>query len=210
MNRLGYAASAAFISLALAAGACGSDEVTSSSGQPATTAAQSGVTTAVPAQTTVAPPQGETVNGERMSAVVPPGWDVRIERTGTDGSGGTSNALLHAGNFTLPGTRGTFGGEAVAGLGSAHVFVALVEAGRESVGRALYAPAGIPRNLDPQAFSPDAMERSIPGQAGLQRYFTEQGRPFTLYVVLGSHADRERLVPLVNGFLAGVTIRSLS
>jgi hypothetical protein len=204
MNRLGYTASTALLSLALVTGACGSDE-TAGSGTPAPTSAPAGSTTVAP-QTTRATPQGETVSGERIRAVVPPGWDVRVGRTDSDGSGASSKALVHAANFPLVGTRGTLGGEAVARLGSQHVFVALVEAGQESAGRPLYAASGLPRKLEPQAFSPDAMERPVPGQAGLQRFFTDQGRPFTLYVVLGSYTERESLVPLVNTFLAGVTI----
>jgi hypothetical protein len=47
----------------------------------------------------------------------------------------------------------------------------------------------------------------IPGQAGYQRFFTENGRPFCLYVVLGGYANRQILAPSVQGFLEGLDVR---
>jgi hypothetical protein len=49
----------------------------------------------------------------------------------------------------------------------------------------------------------------IKGQAGAQFFFSDAGRAFCLYVVLGSYARRGALVPKVNAVLAGVRIDSL-
>ncbi len=40
----------------------------------------------------------------------------------------------------------------------------------------------------------------ILGQGGAQSFFSERGRAFCLYVVLGSYAARTRLVPRADAF----------
>ena len=48
------------------------------------------------------------------------------------------------------------------------------------------------------------LRRGIPGQSGTQWFFTEAGRPFSFYAVLGSHAQRPALVPHVNTLLSSL------
>jgi hypothetical protein len=50
------------------------------------------------------------------------------------------------------------------------------------------------------------MQRPLPGQSGAQFFFTEAGRAFCLYVVLGSHARRRQLVPEVNLVLSALSV----
>ena len=50
------------------------------------------------------------------------------------------------------------------------------------------------------------LRRGIPGQSGTQWFFTESGRPFSFYAVLGSHAQRPALVPHVNTLLSSLTL----
>ena len=50
------------------------------------------------------------------------------------------------------------------------------------------------------------MQRTIVGMSGAQSFFTEGGRAFCAYVVLGSHRARAALVPEVNRLLAGLRI----
>ena len=149
------------------------------------------------------------LDGERISVDVPPGWDVLVARpteAGDDGQS-TSNPVLHAANFPLPARRGDFGSGAVELMGPEDVFVSLFEYSADSAGQPLFAAEGIPRQLDPGLFDPNALQRVIAGQAGYQRFFTEQGRPFCLYVVLGSYANRGAVVPSVERFLAGLDIQ---
>ncbi len=141
-----------------------------------------------------------------ISVRLPEGWDVRISRTARDFFRSVDNPLMHAANFPLPPRRGDFGSGAVDRMGPMHTFVSLFEYGPASVGQPLFAAQGFPRDLDPDEFSPNALQRAFRGQAGVQRFFTEKGRAFSLYVVLGAHANRNRLVPRVKEFLEGVEV----
>jgi hypothetical protein len=68
---------------------------------------------------------------------------------------------------------------------ASNVFLALLEYGSAEVGTALFADQGVPM---PRAseFSPNALQRRLSGQAGWQRFFTVNSRPFCAYVVIGS------------------------
>jgi hypothetical protein len=86
------------------------------------------------------------------------------------------------------------------------VFCVLFEYGLESVGRVLFARSGPPTALTPADFHPYVLRRGVGGQSGTQWFFTQSGRPFTFYAVLGSHALRASLVPEVNVLLNGLTV----
>jgi hypothetical protein len=90
-------------------------------------------------------------------------------------------------------------------MGPADVFASLFEYGPESVGTALFAQQGRPTAFSEADFSPMTLRRGIPGQSGTQWFFTESGRPFSFYAVLGSHA-LPALVPRVNALLASLTL----
>ena len=90
------------------------------------------------------------------------------------------------------------------------IFAVLFEYGPESVGAPLFAAASLPRGLAGSDFHPYTLRRGVAGQSGTQRFFTEQQRPFTLYVVLGRHALRAGLVARVNRLLDGVTIHPVA
>jgi hypothetical protein len=121
----------------------------------------------------------------------------------------TTNAVLHASTIALPPGIGDFASGAVDRLGEDDVLVVLFEYDSSSVGTPLFQSAGIPRVLAADDFSPNVMQRAIRGQAGVQRFFHEQNRAFCLYVVIGSFARRQALVPRVNQVLAALTIEPL-
>ena len=108
--------------------------------------------------------------------------------------------------FALPEEVGDFGSGAVTLMGKDDLFVVLFEYGPESVGTKLFARRGMPRELTTGDFRPYVLRRGLAGQSGTQWFFTEEGRPFTLYAVLGSHARRSVLVPRVNTLLGGLTV----
>ncbi|MGH8913488.1 MAG: hypothetical protein ACRDZM_03130 [Acidimicrobiia bacterium] len=115
--------------------------------------------------------------------------------------GAVQPTVMHLGSFPLPVERGSFGSGAVELMSSRDVFMALFEYGPDSVGTALFAAEGIPRSLQARQFDRNALQRALPGQSGLQQFFTYRGRAFCLYVVLGSHLDRGELLVQVNAIL---------
>ena len=138
-----------------------------------------------------------------MGLDAPPGWEVRISRRDSAGQEGESRTrpVLHASTVALPLVRGDFGGGVTALLSAADLFVSLFEYGPEAVGTPLFADRGRPRPVAAD-FSPNRLQRTIPGQSGCQWFFTEGGRAFCLYVVLGSHARRVELVNRLTGVLS--------
>lgn len=106
----------------------------------------------------------------------------------------------------MPAERGSFGSGATELMNTDDVLVVLFEYGPESAGTPLFESEGMPRALTPDDFDRNALQHAISGQSGMQRFFTENGRAFCLYVVLGSHIDRTELLPRVNRVLASVEI----
>ena len=145
---------------------------------------------------------------------LPRGWDGRIKnRSRGDGTfriaaetGDGGGALLHAGTFPLPDGRGDFGGGAVETMRRGDVFVALFEYDRSSAGTALFSAIGVPRQLQPSDFDGRSLQRLIPGHFGLQRFFSENGRAFCLYVVIADDGELPSLVREANKMLASLTI----
>lgn len=136
---------------------------------------------------------------------VPTGCDGRIFRR-APGEGERTYPVAHLATFPLPAQPADFGGGIVEQMGPDDFFLVLFEYGPESVGAPLFSGEGIPQHLRSEHFKPHVLRRGVGGQSGTQWFFVEAGRPFTLYAVLGSHAMRNRLVPRVNGVLAGITI----
>lgn len=152
------------------------------------------------------------LKGHGLAATMPPGWEGTISLDQGDeafelaGVGGVLRPVAHLANFPLPVDRGDFGSGAVELMRTQDVFVALLEYAPEEAGSALFAAQGLPRKLDPRRFSAASLQRGMPGQAGLQEFFTEGGRPFCLYVVLGDADDVHLQVRKVEQVLASVRI----
>ena len=140
-----------------------------------------------------------------IGAGLPTGFEGRIFKR--QGSGiEVANAVAHFATFALPAEVGDFGGGAVNLMGNDDIFTVLFEYGPDSLGSRLFAHQGLPRNLTTSDFRPHVLRRGLTGQSGTQWFFTEAGRPFTLYAVLGSHARRSILVPKVNRLLEGLGV----
>jgi hypothetical protein len=114
--------------------------------------------------------------------------------------------VAHFATFALPNQVGDFGSGAVTMMGPGDIFAVLFEYGPESIGTRLFARQGMPRSLSINDFRPNLLRRGIGGQSGTQWFFTESGRPFTFYAVLGSHARRGVLLPHVNGLLSDLSV----
>lgn len=159
------------------------------------------------------------ISNHGITVDLPGGWEGRITRqpdpTGPVVIGGRTIAsvnehnfpVTHLGNFALPANRGDFGSGAVDVMGSANVFIALNEYGPECVDTPLYGRVdAVPHDLKASDFSPNQLQRAIRGQAGVQRFFTLDGRAFVLFVVLGGVDNAAALVSAANGVLSAITI----
>ncbi|HET9070318.1 MAG TPA: hypothetical protein VFN60_00275 [Acidimicrobiales bacterium] len=147
------------------------------------------------------------LQGRGIAVELPPGFEGRILQRAPVG-GGIPQPVVHLATFALPPGTADFGGGATPLMGPDDVFVVLFEFGAESVGRELFRAQGLPRSVRPSELSPFRLRRGIDGQAGGQWFFTEAGRPFTLYVVVGSFAARARLAARVGELLAGVRVEA--
>ncbi|MGH8949022.1 MAG: hypothetical protein ACRDXF_09200, partial [Acidimicrobiia bacterium] len=143
-----------------------------------------------------------------IAVEVPDDWEGSI--SGGDfqlqSDGAVEPTVMHVASFPLPAERGSFGSGAVELMRSGDVFMALFEYGPESAGTPLFEAEGIPRQIAAREFDRNALQRAMPGQTGLQRFFTHQGRAFCLYIVLGSHVDRADVLPRVNAVLETLEI----
>lgn len=141
--------------------------------------------------------------GEFATARPAPG---RRTSSGASSSAVPSQPTLHLATFPLPIERGDFGSGAVELMRSADAFVSLLEYGPECAGTPLFSQVGLPRSIRPADVSPRALQRTISGQAGTQVFFTEAGRAFCLYVVIGDRAQAARSCDEVSRTLAAITI----
>jgi hypothetical protein len=140
-----------------------------------------------------------------IAAPLPAGFEGRIfVRPATAGE--STYPVAHFATVALPADVGDFGSGVVNLLGPDDIFACLFQYGPESLGTALFARQGMPRSLTPSDFHTTVLRRGLGGQSGTQWFFTEAARPFTLYVVLGSHVRRAALVPRVNDLIGSVAI----
>jgi hypothetical protein len=152
-----------------------------------------------------------------ITVQLPTGWEGRIFRRAAYGEpntpegragppGTTTRTVVHLATIPLPPSTADFGSDVVGDLGAGDALVVLFEYEPTSAGAALFKDERLSRSLDPEDFSPGVLQRTIRGQAGYQKFFTEADRAFCAYVVLGSFANRAQVVPSVNGVLATIRI----
>jgi hypothetical protein len=146
--------------------------------------------------------------GRRMTVDLPAGWEGQLdEGLQTLSDGATRPTVAHLANFPLPPGRGDFAGGAVQVMGPGDVLIVLFEYGPESVGTALFKSAGVPRSVNAADFDRDVLHTAVVGMSGIQRFFTESGRAFCLYVVVGSHIDRADVIGQINAVLSSLEVR---
>ncbi len=145
-----------------------------------------------------------------LSVDVPAGWEARIQQASPQDDGAQRLPVMHAATVPLVSNRADYGGGVVEALGTSDVFVSLVEFGEEAVGASLYeAVTRLPR-VTPSMFHPFQLQRRIPGQAGVQIFFTLEGRAFCQYVVIGSYARRIELSAKANEIIDRMSVATVS
>ena len=140
------------------------------------------------------------LSGEGITVDLPPGWEGAIGRSSELEDGAIRNVVAHFASFPLPPRRGDFGGGAVDLMEPDDALVVLFDYGASAVGSALFASEELPI-VTTGDFDRDILQKSIPGQSGVQRFFTVSGRAFCLYVVVGSHIYRDEILHGVNHLL---------
>ena len=154
------------------------------------------------------------IDADGVTIDLPRGWEAQIrraeddDRAPVDAEDGAPypRVVLHASNFPLPPERGDFGSNAVEAMGSRHVFVSVIEYDRAQAGSELFRRQGVPPRLRTADFHPQALQRTLPGQAGSQTFFTVGDRAFCLYVVLGNHRMANVVMPAGNEILGNIAI----
>jgi hypothetical protein len=149
-----------------------------------------------------------TIRAHGITAQLPTHFEGRIFIR--PASAGVSYPVGQFATFPIPDDIGDFGSGAVTLMGPDDVFATLFEYGPESLGTALFSSQGRPTSFSADDFSPVRLRRGIPGQSGTQRFFTEAGRPFSFYAVLGSHVRRNALVPSLNQLVSSLFISPAS
>jgi hypothetical protein len=132
-----------------------------------------------------------------LAVTTPNGWDARIYKRAAQ-KGEVTMPVLHAADFPLPAVIGDYGSGAVEIMGPHHVFLSLIEFDPADAASPLFAHER-PTRITAGEFGPDKLQRGLLGQAGAQFFFTDRGRPFCLYVVIGSWNGRDALVPRAEG-----------
>lgn len=157
---------------------------------------------------TVAGGPRATIAAHGLRVALPPRWEARLflrDGLAAAWDGESANPVLHLANFALPPRRGDFGSGAVEMMGTRHAFVSLLEYDGGEAGQPLFAARGMPRPTL-RDFAPNALQRRLPGQLGCQRFFTESGRAFCLYIVLGSNDDSAQLIDELHGVIDNLTV----
>jgi len=155
------------------------------------------------------------LSGSGISVDLPAGWGghIRAESVKRLTPAGVdppvvvrSPTVVHLGNFPLPVDRGEFGTGVVEVMQTQDVFMVLFEYESSSAGTGLFAYTGSPGPVTAGDFDPNQLQRGIPGQSGLQLFFSEAGRAFCWYVVVASHLDRADAMPFINHVLRSLVI----
>ena len=137
---------------------------------------------------------------------VPAGWEARIYRRAPQEPGELSYPVLHLGTVPLPAVRGDYGGGVIEHLGSEDVFISMLEFGAAVADDGLFDHQGIPA-LRPSQFGTGRLPHVQADVSAVQHFFSDAGRAFCLYVVVGSDGRRMVTVPKAAAALRGLTIR---
>jgi hypothetical protein len=142
-----------------------------------------------------------------LSVTGPAGWDARIYLPPADAeSGEVSFPIIHAATIPLDDSQGDFGTGIVDLLGPSDAFIVVSEEGDDVEAPLFSHNQRVPTNLDASKFSPAILRRQIAGQAGCQFFFSASGRPFGLYVVVGSYKNVDVILPEINECLESISV----
>lgn len=137
---------------------------------------------------------------------VPHGWEARLSVPDLPPPA-VNLPVLHMADLPLGTRRSSYAVETAASMPAATggAVVSLVEFESHLANAGLYAPQGAPR-IRPADLDPRALQFARADQAGVQRFFSMQGRAFSLYVVASVDRGTQRRLSAVNAALASLRI----
>ncbi|MFN2594305.1 MAG: hypothetical protein ABR579_05390 [Actinomycetota bacterium] len=116
-------------------------------------------------------------------------------------------ATLHSANFPLPAGDGDYATSALSSMPDRGALLVVTEFDDASASKGLFSHHQ-PEKLAADDFSPRAMQRTIPGRTGVQRFFTAKGRAFCLYCVLATGKGHHKNLQDVNEALKTLHIHA--
>jgi hypothetical protein len=137
---------------------------------------------------------------------VPRGWEGRIFVPDLEPPA-INLPILHLTDAVLTVERSSYAPELAARAGGTGTLVALLEFDRSLANVGLYARRGLHLPLTRERFHHRALQFPSRVQEGHQRFFSEGGRAFCLYVVLGTGHGVDRRLSQVNRALSSLEIR---
>ena len=134
-----------------------------------------------------------------ISLDVPRDWEARAFRHEA------GEPTIHVASFLLPPSDGDFGTRATGAMRDGGLVLALTEYSvtPAELRRGIFAHRP-PERIDAAMLSERTLLRPLPGQRGLQRFFSIVGRAFCLYVVAGRHGERH--LHAANSALASLVV----
>ena len=145
-----------------------------------------------------------TLRGHGLALSVHDGWEARIWMPDLPPPA-ENYPVVRLANFALPLTKDTYAEDVADGLRPGRVVASLAEFSPALAGRGLYAPQGVPK-VDVADLDPRAVQRQAPGRAGVQRFFSEQGRAFSFYVIARSGPGLDRAMNELTSQLDGLVV----
>lgn len=145
------------------------------------------------------------ISSAGLSVAPPTGWEATIYRR-PPAADEVTYPVVHAATVPLVSGRGDYGGGLVETLGPEDVFVGFLEFGPEAAQTPLFNRIQAVPGLTPDLYRPRQLQRTILGQAGVQRFFSVGGRAFCLYSVIGSLAHRVPLTDRANQLIGSFRV----
>jgi hypothetical protein len=147
------------------------------------------------------------LRGHGLAVDVRRGWEARMWVPDL-APPAVNRPVVRLANFPLPLTKDTYAEDVVDDLRRGHVVVSLVEFDPALADRGLYAPQGVPR-LRVRDLDPRAVQRQLPGRAGVQRFFSVQGRAFSLYVIARHGPGLEQALDDLSASLTSLIVEAV-
>jgi hypothetical protein len=147
-----------------------------------------------------------TLRGHGLALPVHDGWEARIWMPDLPPPA-ENHPVVRLANFALPLTKNTYAEDVADTLREGQVVASLAEFSPTLADRGLYAPRGVP-GLEPADLDPRTVQRQAPGRAGVQRFFSERKRAFSLYVVARRGPGLDRAMHELAAQLQGLAVGS--